>query len=117
MTEADIRNALAPLVSNRFYPDIAPLDAVLPFITFQQVGGSGFNYLGAESPDKKNARIQINVWASTRLQAMQLIRQAEDLMVVNPILARVEGAAIARYDTETKQYGALQDFSVWVTTS
>ena len=115
MTEVDIRNALAPLVSNRFYPDIAPLDAALPLITFQQVGGTPFNYLGAESPDKKSARIQINVWASTRMQAMQLIRQIEDEMVKNPILARVEGAAIARYDTETKQYGAIQDFSVWVT--
>lgn len=114
MTEDDIKNALAPLVSGRFYPDVAPLNAGLPLITFQQVGGSAVNYLGAASSDKKNARIQINVWSSTRLQAMQLIRQVENEMVKDPVLARVEGAAIARYDSETKQYGAIQDFSVWV---
>lgn len=114
MTEANIVTALSALVSNRVYPDVAPLNASLPLITYQQVGGQAVNYLEAASSDKKNARMQVNVWASTRAQAKTLIRQVEDEMVKNPILAYVEGAAIDRYDEQTKQYGAIQDFSVWI---
>lgn len=116
MDETNIVSVLSALVSNRVYPDVAPLNAVLPFITYQQVGGVGYNYLAGVSSDKKNARIQVNVWSATRNQAMTIIRQVEDEMCKAPILALVEGAAIARYDTETKQYGAMQDFSIWVTT-
>ena len=114
MNESNIVTVLGALVSNRVYPDVAPLNAVLPFITYQQVGGQAVNYLEAASSDKKNARIQVNVWAATRAQAKTLIRQVEDEMVKNPILAYVEGAAIDRYDEQTKQYGDIQDFSVWI---
>lgn len=114
MNESNIVTALGTLVSSRVYPDVAPLNAVLPFATFQQVGGQAVNYLEGVSSDKKNARMQVNVWASTRAQAMTLIRQVEDEMCKTPILANVEGAAIARYDDQTKQYGAIQDFSVWI---
>ena len=114
MNESNIVTALSALVSSRIYPDVAPLNAVLPFITYQQVGGQSVNFMEAASSDKKNARMQVNVWALTRSQAMTLIRQVEDEMVKNPVLAYVEGAAIATYDEQTKQYGAIQDFSVWI---
>lgn len=114
MNESNIVTALGALVSNRIYPDVAPLNAALPLITYQQVGGQAVNYLEAVSSDKKNARMQVNVWAVTRAQSMTLIRQVEDEMCKMPILANVEGAAIARYDDQTKQYGAIQDFSVWI---
>ncbi len=114
MNESNIVTVLSALVANRVYPDVAPLNAVLPFITYQQVGGQAVNFLEAASSDKKNARIQVNVWSATRLEANVLIRHVEDEMVKNPILAYVEGAAIAAYDDQTKQYGALQDFSVWI---
>jgi hypothetical protein len=114
MTEADLVAALGALVGNRVFPDVAPFDTVTPFIVYQQVGGSPVNFLGSEASSKKNARIQITIWADTRQEAMNLIRQTEDLMSAAPIYAYIEGAAIAHYDTTTKLRGALQDFSVWI---
>ncbi len=36
--EADIFNALSPLVGGRVFPDDAPFDTVKPYITEQQIG-------------------------------------------------------------------------------
>lgn len=115
MNEIDLVNALNPFVSNRVYPDTAELNTPLPFILYQQVGGLGFNYLGNENTDKKNARIQISVFCATRGQAMNMIRDIEDALVLSPINAQVLGAAIATYDEQTHVRGATQDFSVWIT--
>jgi hypothetical protein len=113
MIESNLVAALGPLVGNRVYPDVAPANVTLPFCTYQQVGGKAVNFVGAESSDKKNARIQITVWSKTRKQAMELIREIEDEMVKAPLLAEVVGAAISRYDAETTYRGAMQDFSFW----
>jgi len=113
MIESDLVAALGPLVNNRVYPDVAPANVTLPFCTYQQVGGKAVNYLGPESSDKKNARIQITVWSKTRKQAMEIIRAVEDAVVQAPLLGEVLGAAIARYDEATAYRGAMQDFSFW----
>lgn len=113
MIEADLFTKLAPLVSNRVYPDVAPEGTTRPFITYQQKGGSPVNFLGAESSNKKNARFQINVWSDTRIEASTLIRQIEDLMVTSPLFGKIEGGAIATYDDVTKSRGTMQDFSFW----
>lgn len=114
MTEVDLVTTIGALVGGRVFPDVAPFATVTPFAVYQQVGGSAVNFLGAESSAKKNARIQVTIWADTRLEAMTKIRQLEDVMCAAPILAYVEGAAIAHYDNSTKLRGALQDFSVWI---
>ncbi len=113
MLETNIFNALSPLVGARVYPDIAPAGTALPYITYQQVGGKPVNFLGAESSDKKNARMQINVWSSSRLQAALISRSIEDCLVLTPLFGTVEGGAIASYEPELKLYGAMQDFSFW----
>jgi hypothetical protein len=102
---------IGPLVGSRIYPDVAPAGTPFPYATFQQVGGKAFNYMDPTPVALKAARIQISVWSKTRQEAMTLIRQIEDALVVTPTLAHVEGAAIARYDEETKLRGAMQDFS------
>jgi len=111
INEVDLVSALNGLVSNRVFPDVADYHTATPFITFQQVGGAALNYLEGVAPAQKPVRIQISVWADTRLQAMQLIRKVQDLVVQPPLLATTEGAAIAYYDNETKLRAAHQDFS------
>lgn len=112
MIEATLVTALSAIVA-RVYPDIAETGTALPYVTYQQVGGTPVNYLAGVGSDKKNARIQINVWATTRIEAMTLIRQVEDAMVASPLYGLIEGGAQARYDEETKTRGATQDFSFW----
>lgn len=113
MIEVDLFTALAPLVSSRVFPDVAPEGTVKPFITYQQKGGQPVNFIGAEASSKKNARFQVNVWCATRIEVAGLIRQIEDLMVLSPLFGKIEGGAIATYDEATKARGAMQDFSFW----
>lgn len=111
MLEANLFNALSALVNARVFPDVAPEGVELPYITYQQIGGKPINFLGAESSSKKNARVQVNVWSHTRIEASALIRQVEDIAVTAPLLGVIEGGAIASYEPELKIYGAMQDFS------
>jgi hypothetical protein len=112
--EADIFNRLKALVSNRVYPDVAPEGALKPYITYQQVGGEGVNFMENAVPSKKNGRFQFNVWATTRAEAASLSRQVEDSLVTSPVLlATVMGAPVATYEEDTKLYGTRQDFGIW----
>jgi hypothetical protein len=102
-------------VTNRVYPDVAPELTARPYITYQQVGGSGVNFVAAAVPSKKNSRFQINVWADSRSSAAALAIQVEDaLRVVAALQTTVLGAPVAMYDPETKLRGSRQDFSFWL---
>ena len=112
--ESSIFSALSGLVGNRCYPDIAPDLTVRPYITYQQVGGEGVNFVDTTIPSKKNARFQVNVWADTRGAAATLAGQVEDtLRAVTALQTTVLGAAVATYEPETLLRGTRQDFSFW----
>ena len=112
--ESSIFDALKTLVNNRVYPDIGPENAVLPYITFQQVGGSSINFIDPTSPSKKNSRFQVNVWAATRSSASTIAAQAEEaLRSATALQTTVLGAPVSSYEPETKLRGARQDFSFW----
>ena len=112
MFENKVFQALSPLVGGRVFPDIAPLDAVRPYATYQQVGGLAINYLEAVPVGLRNARVQVNIWGTRRLEVSALAKQAEDAIVIQS-KATVEGAMVATYDAETESYGTRQDFSIW----
>ncbi len=115
--ESDIFDALKGLVANRVYPDIAPSPVAKPYITYQQVGGEGVNYLSSAAPNKKNGRFQVNCWGDTRAQAATLARLVEDtLRGAASLQTTVLGAAVAIYEPDTKLRGARQDFSFWFDT-
>jgi hypothetical protein len=110
--EATIFNTLKGLVANRVYPDVAPEGASRPYITYQQTGGQAINFVDGANPGKRNARIQINVWADSRSAASGMQKQAEDaLRAVSQ--STILGAAVATFEPETKLYGTRQDFSFW----
>ncbi len=113
--EDSIYTALKSLVSNRVYRDIAPdTNTTKPYITFQQVGGEGVNFMEASAPSKKNGRFQVNVWGTDRDAVMTLARSVEDtLRAYTALQTTVLGAAVAIFDDETKLYGSMQDFSCW----
>lgn len=111
--ESLIFDTLRTLVADRVYPDIAPAGVTaLPRITYQQVGGRAFNYIEPAPVGKKNARVQVNAWGATRLQAAALSRQIEDALKSAPALyTTVLAAPVASYEPDTKLYGTRQDFS------
>lgn len=112
--ETIIFEALRGLVNDRVYPDVAPEQATRPYITYQQVGGEAVNFVDTAVPSMKNGRWQINVWADSRVEAAPLARLVEDtLRGITALQPTVLGAAIARFDEETKLRGTMQDFSFW----
>ncbi|KQW97136.1 hypothetical protein ASC94_10115 [Massilia sp. Root418] len=112
--EPQIFDALKHLVADQVYPDIGPDGVQPPYITYQQVGGDAVNYTEAALPGKRNARIQVNVWAATRLAASDLADQVEDAMRLTEALqTTVVGSRVSDYEPATKLRGTRQDFSVW----
>lgn len=109
--EATIFNALHELVDNRVFPDFAPEGTPRPFITYQAVGGSPINMIDGTVPDKELTRVQVNVWASKRLEASDLGKQVENtLRAVTALQATVLTGRIATFDEATKLRGTMQDF-------
>ena len=79
MMEADL-NTLLKAICPRVFPDVAPSGTALPYVTWQGLGGESLSFLDNTTGDKRNTLMQISVYSSTRLQALQLVRQIEDAM-------------------------------------
>ena len=110
--ENTLLDLIGPLLGQRFYPDVPPDPATYPCGVYQQVGGQGLWFSERTMPSHKHARVQITIWADTRQEANQLIRQIEDLTCT---LANAEtyGGAICAYEETTKKFRARQDFGLW----
>lgn len=111
--EADLFAVLKD-VCPRAYPDIAPSGAIRPYITYQLYGGRVINPLSNAAPGKRNAFVQINVWASTRLEANNMSRQAEDaIRGAATFTGQPQTALASDYEPDVPICGARQDFSCW----
>ena len=114
--EADIHTALKGLVSNRCFPDFAPVSTVRPYITYVQIGGEAISYLDNALPDGKIGRFQVNVWGDTRASVAALMLQVETAMIqATAFQARPLTAPSSDYDHDMLVYGAMQDFNVFST--
>ena len=113
--EAKLFTVLGPLVSNRVFPDTAPLSTTKPYIVYQRIGGRVITPLGKDVPDKQNARVQIMCWATTRLAASALALQVEDAIRTSAefVAANPESAPVAVHEEDLNLYGSMQDFTIW----
>lgn len=110
---AELVAALKPLVGGRAYPLRAPQGTPNPFLTFQGAGGQPINTFCGIPAQKKNGRLQVNVWADTPQQAEAILEQVKHVIAAAPFRGVVlsEPQDIDGYDTRTA--GAMQDFSIW----
>ena len=68
----------------------------------------------ATLPSKRNARIQVNVWDTTRDGADALALQADNaLRAYLSLQTEVLGEPVALAVDDQELYGTMQDFSVW----
>lgn len=112
-----IFSLLKGLVANRVYPDIAPQEASVPYITHQDVGGESINFMDGAAPGKGNTRLQVNVWAKTRAEAKAISLAAEGILRSAPALATtVLGSLMTTVDATTGYRGTIQHFSIWADT-
>lgn len=101
-------------VCPRTFPDVAPTTTVRPYVTYQQIGGDAVNFVDRLVPSKRNARVQVNVWADTRASAVSTMQAIEDaIRMSNLFQAEPESAMTSDYDTDMLVYGSAQDFSIW----
>ena len=114
--EASIYSELKSLVSNRCFPDFAPLGTIRPFITFEQVGGDALSYLDGTLPDKKNGRFEIGVYADSRASCAAIALQVESVMAAATVFqASAIHAPISDYASDVLIYSSTQNFSVFST--
>jgi hypothetical protein len=112
--EATLKTTLGSLVSGRVYPDTPPDNPTFPLIVYQQVGGQAIEYLEGTIGDKDNARMQVVVWAKTRLEAASIARSAR-VALVGTLTATTLAAPVSLYQEELKLYGSRTDYSLWYT--
>lgn len=110
--EAQIRNSILSLASGGVYFDTAALDTAKPVAIITRIGGNAVNFLEATKPSKRHLRYQINVFATSRLQADSIGRQIEDTLVAQ-FKGYVEGGMVSTYDETSNLSGTRQDFSFW----
>lgn len=108
--ESNVNDLISPIV--RVYQDIPPDNPTFPYATYQQVGGEAVWNLEGGIP-ARNARIQVNVWANTRVQANTLALAIEDAISKSTMATRAYGAFTALYESSIKKYGTRQDFGIW----
>jgi hypothetical protein len=112
--ESLINTALKDLVAGRVYPDVALAGAAAPYITYQDVGGQALGFLDGSMPALQNARVQLAVWAKTRIEAKAVLFAASAALRASAGLqASALGAPTTDFDPETGLRCARQDFNVW----
>ena len=92
--------------------DVAEFNTQRPYVIYQSVGGAAYNYLEAQPVGLRNARVQIEVYADTRLEVTSVAEAVEDA-VITELKASVLSAAISTYNEDLRRYGTQQDFGVW----
>lgn len=112
--EAVISAALEALAPGNVFPDFAPEGTDRPFITYQAIGGQPINYTTSDIPDKENTRVQVNVWADSRMAASSLSKQVEIALRTLSVQSEVLTGRTSTFDEDTGYRGTMQDFSFWM---
>lgn len=110
-----INEAVSPILTA--YPDIAAIDAKLPYCTYQRMGGRPIKFMDGSLPDKKNAIVQINCWANSALEASDLIMKVEKAIIASSDIVTAEAVteptSTFTDDPNASMKGRMQDFSIW----
>ena len=111
--ESDLTTVLKT-VCVRTYPDVAPSGAVLPYITYQHIGGTALRYVENTPTSIRHSRMQVNTWSATRAEALSLIRQVEEALCASATFtARPDSEPIGDIDDDTDRRTCIQDFEIW----
>jgi len=106
-------DALLKTKCPRVYPDVAPSGVVKPFVTWQGIGGESLGFLNNTAADKRKTLMQVNAWATTRLQSLALIRDIETALRANSTFAaRPQGEPMSTHEQDTQLYGCVQRFEI-----
>jgi hypothetical protein len=111
--EASLKTLLASITAGGVHPDKTPPNPVFPLIIYQQVGGQAIDFGEKVLPDHDHARVQILVWARTRLEASSIARQVRAAIIGSPLAAETYAAPVSQYQEELDIYGNRTDYGIW----
>lgn len=112
--EEKLVGLLGPLVSFRVYPDVTPDKPEFPLIVYQGVGGQAQWYVEGKRREKRHVRVQVCVWAKTRMEANAVADRVANAICESDFSAKEPyGESVALYEEAIKKYGARQDFGIW----
>lgn len=97
---------------SRCAPDISPAGVERPNITYQALPGKSTFTLNGPS-GVRNARMQINVWAKSRPEAVVLMNEVIAALIADPARGVPIGDVASEFEADTKLYGSRLDFSIW----
>ena len=104
---------LVALVSTRIYPLMLPQDCPLPAVTYQLISDVPTVNLDGDA-DLSNARVQVDVWATSyggaATAAAQVMLAMDTIAQCTPL-----SKPIPMMDDETGEHRRTMDFSVWST--
>lgn len=115
MFEQDLLDLLKPLVADQVFWDVTPDGYKItgPIIILQRVGGKDGWYIDQTQSDQKNARMQVGVWAKSRLVAAPLARLVEKTIADSSFVAEPLGAPMDQNQPDLKIFGSIQLFGIW----
>lgn len=109
-----VREVLAGLANDQVFPLIADEGTLPPYVVFQVVGGEAQEFITGEKPEKRQRRLQVNVWSKSIIEAEEIAQQAEDaLRAAAALQVEVLTVALDTYDEATKYRGKMQEFYVF----
>jgi hypothetical protein len=111
--EAALKTLLGPITAGRVYPDKTPPSPVWPLIVYQQVGGQAIDFAEKTLPDHDHSRVQVFIWAKTRLEASSLARQVRAAIIGSDLTAQTYAAPVSQYQEELDIYGSRTDYGIW----
>lgn len=99
----------------RVFAGSAPVDTLLPYVTWQHIGGASIGYVDNTAADKRRPDVQINTWASSPNAAFVLIQQIETALRANvaQFIATPLSEPVGAYDDADIASGYLQSYSIF----
>lgn len=98
----------------RVFPDVAPSGTAKPWVTWQALGGESLGYLDNTAASHRNTLMQCSVWATTRMQSLQISRDIENAMRASTaFIATSSGEPVSQYEPDTQLYGCIQRFEIY----
>lgn len=110
--EADLQTLLVGICP-RCRVDFFSTLPTMPYVTWQLIGGRPWRWLDNTPADKRQSRVQVNVFSATRKESLELIRQIEEAMCASTsFTATPDAEPMTDFDADMAVYEAIQDFLV-----
>ena len=120
------QTGLTTIVSNKIYPNIAPSNSTVPYVTYHKISEGRIHAMRVD-PGLASARIQVSSWSTGKAQVDSMARQTR--LALQDYGGTTGGVTIQRifFDGETEIsdlepetvapfYHIAQDYIVWYTT-